>query len=76
METVTRIFEALFNGDIRDLEMFLQDNGCFNLIYNINIDGTYWLVCYPTDEVRMLAKLRFNLAEIVDKYGTDIKFND
>lgn len=76
MEKVTRSLEALYKGDIRELEIFLQNNGCYDLRYTVNKDGTYWLVCSVTDEVRLLAKLRFNLAEIVDKYGTDVKFAD
>lgn len=37
---------------------------------------TVWIICYPSEEIKVVARLRFHISEIVDKYGIDVDFTD
>lgn len=34
-----------------------------------------WIFCYPSEEVKLIAKLKFNIKEL-PYYGTDVQFTD
>lgn len=35
----------------------------------------FWIICYPPEEAKVLAMLRFNIAQI-SSFGTEILFTD
>lgn len=53
----------------------LEDHGHGGFTASIQRDGFVWVICYTTDEVKILASLRFNIRFPENKFGIDISEN-
>ena len=65
----------LNRADFEDFTEFMEFEGFGGFTSSFYRDMV-WVVCYPSDEVKMIARLRYNLEEIVDKFGVDVSFTD
>lgn len=53
----------------------MDDHGCGGFTASMR-NGSHWIICYPTDEAKLLARLKFHIEEVVDKFGIDVSFTD
>ncbi len=58
----------------RDL-LIDSDPKTSEILCHSNTNDTKWIVCWPIDEFKVIAKLSFTLTE-VPAFGTEIDFSD
>jgi len=64
---------------LNDFEPFtdlMEEHNCGGFTSQFQRDGYVWIICYPPEEAKLLARLRFDIKELVDKYGIDVDFTD
>lgn len=66
----------LKRDDYREFHDMLEECGHGIAVTQFQTDGYVWLICYPPDDIKMIARLRFDIKELVDKFGIDIDFSD
>lgn len=65
--------------DRKDFENFsnlMSEHGFGGFTASYQQNGFVWVICYPSEEIKMLSLLKFNIKEIVDKFGIDVDFTD
>jgi len=68
-------FES-FTKLLDDNDCGLGQNDCNPFAAAWATKGAWWIVCYPPEDIKLLAKLRFKVVEVVDKFGIDADFTD
>jgi len=59
-----------------DFEKFLEAEGFGGFAAASQRNNTVWILCYPSEEIKIIARLRFNIREVSNKYGIDIDITD
>jgi hypothetical protein len=65
--------------DIENFDAFcklMDDNGFGGFTASKASNGAWWIICYPSQDIKLMAKLRFRIVEVVDKFGIDAAFTD
>lgn len=62
-------------GEFDDFAKFMEEEG-FGQVKVSFVGSSAWILSYPSEEIKMIAKLRYHVTEIVDKYGISVNFTD
>lgn len=54
----------------------MDDNGFGGFTAAKALNDVWWIICYPSQDIKLIVKLRFRIAEVVDKFGIDASFTD
>lgn len=79
METIKRRMNVcweilLSRHDLNDFTDLMNRNG-FGGFTTAYMAEHCWILCYPSEDVKIIAKLRFDVTEL-PYYGTEIDFTD
>jgi len=64
----------LSRDDLNDFTDLMNSHGFGGFTSSVMGNG-YWIFCYPSDDVKIMAKLRFNIVEM-PRFGTEVEFTD
>lgn len=68
-------WEILITRDEFDRFSALMGEHGFGGFTASTMGDAYWIFCYPSDDVKIMAKLRFNIIEM-PRFGVEIEFTD
>lgn len=72
---MNRCWEILIPRDEFDEFTAFMDKHGYGGFTASTLGDHFWILCYPSEDVRVISKLRFNITEL-PYYGTEINFTD
>ena len=59
-----------------DFTTLMEEHICGGFTSQFQRNDYVWVICYPSEEAKLLARLRFDIKELVDKFGINVDFTD
>lgn len=72
MTSTNKLWEIYVSlEDYPEFDKLLTDNGFGDFTASVQRNGNAWIMCYPSEDIKMIASLRFNIRYPENKFGLD-----